>query len=133
MRMKKTIRERIIPWLIKRPFLYDLTGVFLRRYCARAENPAFRNWVSFLLQTYKEAFARRKPVIWSSAFVPTELIHGLGCAPVHPELLAALMTYFNISGWFLEHADTRISTDVSNSSGITSSAPARYRGSTSST
>ena len=84
----------------------------LRLCYAREENPAFRIWVSFLLRTHREAFARTKPVIWCSAFVPTELVHGLGGVPIHPEILASLMAYFNISDWFLERADTRISTDL---------------------
>ena len=104
--------ERLIAWLIRRPLMYDLVRGPLRLYYARDENPAFRIWVSFLLRTYKEAFARTRPVIWSSAFVPTELVYGLGGVPVHPEILASLMAYFDISGWFLEKADTRISTDL---------------------
>ena len=106
------MRERIIHWLIRRSLMYDLMRGFLRLYYLREENPAFRIWVSFLLRIHKEAFARTRPVIWSSAFVPTELVYGLGGVPVHPEILASLMAYFNINRWFLDKADTRISTDL---------------------
>lgn len=104
--------ERSIAWLIRKPLIYDLLRGPLRLYYGRDENPAFRIWVSFLLQTCREAFARTRPVIWSSAFVPTELVYGFGGVPVHPEILASLMAYFDMSGWFLEKADTRISTDL---------------------
>ena len=110
--MDTAMRERAIGWVIRRPLMYDLLRGFLKLYYAREENPAFKIWVFFLLQTHREAFARTRPVIWSSAFVPTELIYGLGAIPVHPEILASLMAYFNISDWFLEKADTRVSTDV---------------------
>ncbi len=104
--------ERLVAWLIRKPFIYDLMRIPLGLYAARDENPAFRFWVSFLLQTHRAAFARTKPVIWSSAFVPPELVHGLGATPVYPEILASLMAYFNLSGWFLDKADTKISTDI---------------------
>ena len=99
-------------WIVRRPFIYDLMRGALRLCYAREDNPAFRVWVSFLLKTHREAFARTKPVMWCSAFVPTELVYGLGGVPIHPEILASLMAYFNISDWFLERADTRISTDL---------------------
>jgi benzoyl-CoA reductase/2-hydroxyglutaryl-CoA dehydratase subunit BcrC/BadD/HgdB len=104
--------EGPIGWILRRSLAYNLTGGALRLYYGRDQNPAFRIWVSFLLRTCREAFTRTKPVIWSSAFVPTELIYGFGGVPVHPEILASLMAYFNISGWFLEKANTRISTDL---------------------
>ena len=106
------MNERLIAWLLRKRLIYDLVGGGLKLYYARDENPAFRIWVSFLLRTSKEAFTRTKPVIWSSAFVPTELVYGCGAVPIHPEILASLMAYFNISNWFLERADTKISTDV---------------------
>jgi benzoyl-CoA reductase/2-hydroxyglutaryl-CoA dehydratase subunit BcrC/BadD/HgdB len=106
------VKERVIAWLVRRPLLYDLMKGLLRLYFVREENPAFRVWVSFLLRTHREAFARTKPVIWCNAFVPTELVYGLGGVPVHLEILASLMAYFDISGWFLEKADTKTSTDL---------------------
>ncbi|MBW2057944.1 MAG: 2-hydroxyacyl-CoA dehydratase, partial [Deltaproteobacteria bacterium] len=106
------MRERSIAWIVKRPFVYDLLRLPLRLYYSRDDNPAFRIWVSFLLHTYRGAFGRARPVIWSSAFVPSELVYGLGGVPVHPEILASLMAYFNISGRFLEKGDSRISTDL---------------------
>jgi benzoyl-CoA reductase/2-hydroxyglutaryl-CoA dehydratase subunit BcrC/BadD/HgdB len=78
----------------------------------RDKNPAFKIWVSLLIRTCKESFARKKPVVWCSAFVPTEIIYGLGGVPIHLEILASLMAYFNISGWFLEKANTKVSTDL---------------------
>ena len=110
--MNRQRTERLTRWIIRRPIMYDLMRGALRLYYAREENPAFRIWVSFLLRTHREAFARSRPVIWCSAFVPTELVHGLGGVPVHPEIVASLIAYFNISDWFLEKADTRISTDL---------------------
>ncbi len=104
--------ERLIAWLVKRPLGYDLVRVPLGLYALREENPAFRIWVSFLLQTHKQAFARTRPVVWCSALLPTEIVYGLGGIPIHPEVLASLMAYFDISNWFLEKANTRISTDL---------------------
>jgi len=110
--MDRTTMEGLIRWMIRRPLVYDVMRGILRLYYAREENPAFRIWVAFLLRIHRDAFARTKPVIWCSAFVPTELVYGLGGVPIHPEILASLMAYFNISGWFLAKADTRISTDL---------------------
>ena len=110
--MGRTLIDRAIAWLIRKPLTYDLVSGPLRLYAARDENPAFGIWVSFLLRTYREAFARTRPVIWSSAFVPTELVLGLGGIPVRPEILASLMAYFNISDRFLARADPKISTDI---------------------
>jgi benzoyl-CoA reductase/2-hydroxyglutaryl-CoA dehydratase subunit BcrC/BadD/HgdB len=104
--------ERSIAWLIRRRFMYDLVGLVLKIHYARDENPAFRIWVSYLLKANRDAFARRKPVVWCSAFVPTELVYGFGGVPIHPEIMASLMAYFNISSWLLEKADTRMSTDL---------------------
>ncbi len=110
--MVRTVINRAAAWLIGKPLMYDLLSGPLRLYTTRDENPAFGLWVSFLLRTHKEAFARTKPVIWSSVFVPTEFILGLGGIPVRPEILASLMAYFNISDRFLVKADPKISTDV---------------------
>jgi benzoyl-CoA reductase/2-hydroxyglutaryl-CoA dehydratase subunit BcrC/BadD/HgdB len=106
------VSERTMAWLIRRPLMYDLVRGPLSFYASRDDNPAFRIWVSFLLRTHRQGFSRCKPVIWSSAFVPTELVYGLGGIPIHPEILASLMAYFSLSGWFLEKADTELSTDL---------------------
>ncbi|MFQ6038862.1 MAG: 2-hydroxyacyl-CoA dehydratase subunit D [Candidatus Aminicenantales bacterium] len=104
--------ERSIGWLLRRSLTYGILGNILKLYYARDENPAFRIWVSFLIRMCREAFTRSKPVIWTSAFVPTELVYGIGGVPIHPEILASVMAYFNVSGWFLEKSDTRVSTDL---------------------
>ncbi|MDN5347316.1 MAG: hypothetical protein PWP65_880 [Clostridia bacterium] len=48
-----------------------------------------RSGVALALELTRQAYQRRRPVIWASVYVPTELIYGLGGVPFMPEVAAA--------------------------------------------
>lgn len=48
-----------------------------------------RSGIALALELTRWAYQRRRPVIWASVCVPTELIYGLGGVPFMPEVAAA--------------------------------------------
>lgn len=107
----KGLSERYLRRLIHLPATYHILFPLLGLLHLK-ENRAYRIWVKFLLNTFREAYARKKPVVWINSFFPSEIIYGLGALPVLPEIISALVTYLGLSERFIFKADTRLSTDL---------------------
>jgi benzoyl-CoA reductase/2-hydroxyglutaryl-CoA dehydratase subunit BcrC/BadD/HgdB len=61
----------------------------------------------FFLRLGQQVYADRStPVIWSSIFVPSELLWGLGLVPFYPETAAGIGAALGLSSLALEGADT---------------------------
>ncbi|MEW5866081.1 MAG: 2-hydroxyacyl-CoA dehydratase family protein [Bacillota bacterium] len=53
--------------------------------------------VRCFMQDFAEAYLGRKPCIFTSAFVPTELVYGLGAVPFLPEAAGGLAASFGLA------------------------------------
>lgn len=109
--VNKGLGERYLRKLIHLPATYRFLLPILWLLHLK-ESPAYRIWVKFLLNTFLEAYAHKKPVIWINSFFPSEIIYGLGGIPVLPEIISALVTYLGWSERFILKADTQVSTDL---------------------
>ena len=103
--------EYLIKKLVHMPVTYPISGLIFD-VLQRKESKAFKQWVHFLLKTYRDAYHGKRPVIWINAFTPSELVYGLGGIPALPEIISALVAYMGISGRFISNANTYLSTDT---------------------
>ncbi len=103
---------RLLRFFIRRAESYTLLKPLLSLYFLREGNEAFRRWVLFLLGNLREAHRHSKPVIYSSAFFPTELIYALGAVPFLPEIFAAVVAYFDWSRRPIAVATGELSSDL---------------------
>ncbi len=107
----KGFRIKVLRKFVHLPYTYQFLLPILV-FLHSKENPAYRIWVRFLLNTFREAYAHRKPVVWANSFLPSEIHYGLDVIPVLPEIISALVTYLGWSERPISKADTRISTDL---------------------
>jgi benzoyl-CoA reductase/2-hydroxyglutaryl-CoA dehydratase subunit BcrC/BadD/HgdB len=83
------------------------------KWSYRKENRAFRLWLDFLFDTMKKGFRKERPVVWISAFTPTEIPYILDLEPVLPEVIACLAAYIGVSGHAISIAEQKLySTDL---------------------
>lgn len=104
--------NRLIRWLVRRPLSYRMLGAVGDLAGIRNDNIPYKIWVRFLLHSTREAYSRRRPVVWMSAFAPAEIAYGLGAVPFMPEIIAALVAYLGQGRRPLALADSQLSTDV---------------------
>lgn len=102
---------RFLRKIIHSPSTYQFLSLILR-FINSKENQAYRVWVRFLLSTLREAYGRKRPVVWTNSFLPSEFIYGLGAIPILPEILSALVSHLGWSERFLSRAETQVSTDL---------------------
>ncbi|MBN1288590.1 MAG: 2-hydroxyacyl-CoA dehydratase [Actinobacteria bacterium] len=60
---------------------------------------------NFMLNMTRDAFLRRKPVVWANLLFPSELLHGLDTIGFFPEFAAAVAAMTGLSERFLQTAD----------------------------
>lgn len=82
---------------------YWVAGIYLKRRPYDWE--AFRALALEGLKQVRAWYRNERPVVWTTAFVPTELVYGLGLVPFSVEVAAALATRLGLSPRLLAAAD----------------------------
>ena len=103
---------KILKLFVQSPQTYRWLRPLIGLVSLRDDNIPYKVWVHFLLELNRQAYARRRPVIWMNSFAPVEIAYGLGAIPYMPEITAALVAYLGKSRDFIALADSHISTDV---------------------
>ncbi|MGE5587192.1 MAG: 2-hydroxyacyl-CoA dehydratase subunit D [Clostridia bacterium] len=84
--------------LLRRGWAYGIARAALPLLKARGARPYQIAAIRCVLSDLADAYLGRKPCIFASAFVPTELIYGLGGVPFLPEAAAGLAAAFGLAG-----------------------------------
>ncbi|MBU4490595.1 MAG: 2-hydroxyacyl-CoA dehydratase family protein [Actinobacteria bacterium] len=85
------------PWLVA----LALSRSPMDRPSLRADRVSSR----FMLESTRDAYLGRRPVVWSSLLFPSELIHGTGNIAFFPEIAAAKAASVGLSRRFLDAAE----------------------------
>jgi benzoyl-CoA reductase/2-hydroxyglutaryl-CoA dehydratase subunit BcrC/BadD/HgdB len=111
-RIQTELGPRVIRGLLRSGIAMELAkGV--AKWSYRKENRAFGLWLDFLFDTMKRGFRKERPVVWISAFTPTEIPYVLDLEPVLPEVIASLAAYVGVSDHAISMAEQNLySTDL---------------------
>ncbi len=74
------------------PLSYKMVGAALALARRSFQWQATYQMARFALAQTRRAFAGKDPVVWTSAFFPTEIVWALGLCPFSPEVAAAFIT-----------------------------------------
>ncbi|HHY34992.1 MAG TPA: 2-hydroxyacyl-CoA dehydratase [Firmicutes bacterium] len=85
-----------LPLVLKSKLTYRVAGLALR-YLGGRMSPYQLAAVKGVMSELGDAYSGRKPVIFTSAFVPTEIVYGLGAVPYLPEMWSGFAAAFGVS------------------------------------
>jgi len=85
-----------LPSLLKKRFIYKGAKIFLR-YFGKNLTSYQKIAVAGILSELEQAYCTKRPVIFTSAFVPTEMVYGLGAVPFLPEVWSGFAAAFGLS------------------------------------
>ncbi|QUL98262.1 MAG: 2-hydroxyacyl-CoA dehydratase [Candidatus Fermentithermobacillus carboniphilus] len=77
--------EKALRFLLERGFTYKAVETYLARK-SNGQKSYQEVAASGILTELRQAYRRERPVIYTTAFVPTELVYGLGAVPFLPEV-----------------------------------------------
>ncbi|HHW19265.1 MAG TPA: hypothetical protein GXX30_10310, partial [Firmicutes bacterium] len=72
--------EKALRFLLERGFTYKAVETYLARK-SKGQKSYQEVAASGILTELRQAYRRERPVIYTTAFVPTELVYGLGAVP----------------------------------------------------
>jgi benzoyl-CoA reductase/2-hydroxyglutaryl-CoA dehydratase subunit BcrC/BadD/HgdB len=103
---------RIIRGLLRSGFAMELAKGGAK-WSYRRENRAFGLWLDFLFDTMKMGFSKERPVVWISAFTPSEIPYAFDLNPILPEVIASLAAHLGVSEHTISIAERNLySTDL---------------------
>ncbi|KUK41618.1 MAG: 2-hydroxyglutaryl-CoA dehydratase D-component [Clostridia bacterium 62_21] len=107
MHLKEVLTTRVRQGLKTRALKSPWTYRLLRTATRRSQFPleATRQMVLYALRETERAFAGNNPVVWTSAFFPTEIAHALGFVVFSPEVASALLASLGLAEECLDAAE----------------------------
>jgi benzoyl-CoA reductase/2-hydroxyglutaryl-CoA dehydratase subunit BcrC/BadD/HgdB len=91
---------------LRQPLTYGLMAGWGKRAYTRSNKAAQGIWFELTCRQMQSALRREGLVVWSNAFFPFEMLHGLGVTPVHPESISALAARLGVSSEAIRCAET---------------------------
>lgn len=89
-------QQMFLPYLLKKRFTYKGAKLFLR--CFGKSLTSYQKIAALgIISELEQAYCAKRPVIFTSAFVPTELVYGLGAVPFLPEVWSGFAAAFGLS------------------------------------
>jgi len=76
----------------------------------RKSSKSFKLWLDFLFYQLKEACKKRKLVVWTNIYTPSELLYALDLIPIYPELISGVLASVGLASYFIETAESKFYT-----------------------
>lgn len=99
--MKRGTLERISG----SPLACRLVSALGRKWYSSKDRESLGVWLEFVLKSIDEGRRGKKPVVWTSVFTPSELLHGLDMVVIEPETLTGLVSYLGLSDEYIKSAE----------------------------
>ena len=105
-------KSGLIKKIAKNSHIYELGNRGARIYF-RKSSKSFKLWLDFLFYQLKEAGKKKRPVVWTNIYTPSELIYSLDLFPIYPELISGVLASVGLANYFIETAESKFySTDL---------------------
>ena len=110
--IRTELAPRVIKGLLRSGFALELAKG-AAKWSSRKESRAFKLWLDFLFDSMKGGFRRERPVVWISAFTPSEIPYAFNLDPMLPEVIACLAAHMGASDSAISMAEQSLySTDL---------------------
>lgn len=96
----------LLPTILKSKLTYRVASLALR-YFGRRMSPYQLAAVKGVISELGDAYSGKKPVIFASAFVPTEIVYGLGAVPYLPEMWSGFAAAFGVSERGIDESEAK--------------------------
>jgi len=102
----------LIKKIAKNSNTYKLGNIGSKIYF-RKSSKSFKLWLDFLFYQLKKACKKRKLVVWTNIYTPSELLYALNFIPIYPELISGVLASVGLASYFIETAESKFySTDL---------------------
>lgn len=95
-----------LPTILKSKLTYRVAGMALR-YSGGRMSPYQLAAAKGVISELGDAYSGRKPVIFTSAFVPTEIVYGLRAVPYLPEMWSGFAAALGVSERGIDESEAR--------------------------
>jgi len=102
-------KSALIKKIAKNSNTYQLGNIGSKIYF-RKSSKSFKLWLDFLFYQLKEACKKRKLVVWTNIYTPSELLYALGLIPIYPELISGVLASVGLASYFIETAESKFYT-----------------------
>jgi len=102
-------KSALIKKIAKNSNTYKLGNIGSKIYF-RKSSKSFKLWLDFLFYQLKEACKKRKLVVWTNIYTPSELLYALGLIPIYPELISGVLASVGLASYFIETAESKFYT-----------------------
>ncbi|GAI06087.1 unnamed protein product [marine sediment metagenome] len=94
--LKNDSNSTLIKKIAKNSNTYNIINAGSRLYFRKSPK-SFRMWLDFLFYQLKEACKKRKPVVWTNIYTPSELFYALDLFPIYPEVISGVLASIGIA------------------------------------
>lgn len=100
------LKSTLIKKIAENSNTYKLGNVGSKIYF-RKSSKSFKLWLDFLFYQLKEACKKRKLVVWTNIYTPSELLYALDLIPIYPELISGVLASVGLAGYLIETAESK--------------------------
>ena len=106
---KDDFKSVLIKKIAKNSNTYKIGNIGSKIYF-RKSSKSFKLWLDFLFYQLKEACKKRKLVVWTNIYTPSELLYALDLMPIYPELISGVLASVGLASYFIETAESKFYT-----------------------
>ena len=106
---KDNFKSTLIKKIAKNSNTYKIGNIGSKIYF-RKSSKSFKLWLDFLFYQLKEACKKRKLVVWTNIYTPSELLYALDLMPIYPELISGVLASVGLASYFIETAESKFYT-----------------------
>jgi len=100
-------KSALIKKIAKNSNTYNIIKAGSKLYFRKSPE-SFKIWLDFLFYQLKEACKKRKPVVWTNIYTPSELFYALDFFPIYPEVISGVLASIGIANYLIETAESKL-------------------------
>jgi len=106
---KNNFKSVLVKKIARNSNTYKIGNIGSKIYF-RKSSKSFKLWLDFLFYQLKEACKKRKLVVWTNIYTPSELLYALDLMPIYPELISGVLASVGLASYFIETAESKFYT-----------------------
>lgn len=102
-------KSALIKKIAKNSNTYNIIKAGSKLYFRKSPE-SFKIWLDFLFYQLKEACKKRKLVVWTNIYTPSEFFYALDLFPIYPEVISGVLASIGIANYLIETSESKFYT-----------------------